>query len=474
MLVLLGIGFVAGLITALSPCVLPVLPIVLAGSAAGGPRRPYAIVAGLVVSLHARPCSSPTWFLDLLGLPLDVPRTIPRSRCSFFVAARADLPRVRPARSSGLLRAAHAPGAGTVWRRLCCSAPASACVMVPCAGPVLAAVPSSRRAATVWHRHACCSRLAYALGARSAAARFRPRRPAPGASPRSMRTRSPAARARSRDRAPTALAIVLDRRPATFTTAVPGYTRAVARQHVESQRTGEARTRRAAGARQRTGRASGRRRSHDSGPRPPFSQRVRVAQHAGRPAAHAARRLRGQVVLVNFWTYTCVNCLRELPTCGRGTPRTGATASSSSASTRRSSRSSTRPGNVRRAVSRPRRRATRCRSTTTTAPGTPTRTSTGRPTYLVDQRRPRAVRPLRRGRSAARTEHVIRTLLRAGSPATPRAAVRPDLTPDAAADARDLPRLGGGSPPAYAGSPDRGAERLARIRVPAGARRTTD
>ena len=39
MLLLLGIGFVAGVITAVSPCVLPVLPIVLAGGSAGGTRR---------------------------------------------------------------------------------------------------------------------------------------------------------------------------------------------------------------------------------------------------------------------------------------------------------------------------------------------------------------------------------------------------------------------------------------------------
>ena len=47
---LVGVAFVAGIVTALSPCVLPVLPIVLAGGATGGPRRPYAIVAGLVAS----------------------------------------------------------------------------------------------------------------------------------------------------------------------------------------------------------------------------------------------------------------------------------------------------------------------------------------------------------------------------------------------------------------------------------------
>ena len=29
-------------------------------------------------------------------------------------------------------------------------------------------------------------------------------------------------------------------------------------------------------------------------------------------AAHAAS-LRGKVVLVDFWTYSCINCLRTLP-----------------------------------------------------------------------------------------------------------------------------------------------------------------
>ena len=50
-LILLGVAFVAGVITSLSPCVLPVLPLILAGSASStNRRRPYAIVAGLIVS----------------------------------------------------------------------------------------------------------------------------------------------------------------------------------------------------------------------------------------------------------------------------------------------------------------------------------------------------------------------------------------------------------------------------------------
>jgi len=57
-LLLLGIGFVAGLVTAVSPCVLPVLPILLAGGASGGRRKPFAIVAGLVVSFSVFAVSS--------------------------------------------------------------------------------------------------------------------------------------------------------------------------------------------------------------------------------------------------------------------------------------------------------------------------------------------------------------------------------------------------------------------------------
>ena len=73
MLILLAIGFVAGIVTALSPCVLPVLPIVLAGGATG--RRPLAIVAGLVVSFTVFTLFA-AWLLDLLGLPQDLLRNL--------------------------------------------------------------------------------------------------------------------------------------------------------------------------------------------------------------------------------------------------------------------------------------------------------------------------------------------------------------------------------------------------------------
>ena len=75
MLVLVAIAFVAGIVTAISPCVLPVLPIVFAGSASGDARRPYAIVAGLVASFTAFTLAA-TALLSALHLPDDLLRQI--------------------------------------------------------------------------------------------------------------------------------------------------------------------------------------------------------------------------------------------------------------------------------------------------------------------------------------------------------------------------------------------------------------
>jgi cytochrome c biogenesis protein CcdA/thiol-disulfide isomerase/thioredoxin len=50
MAILLVFAFVSGVITILSPCILPVLPIVLSGSVGGGKARPFGIISGFVVS----------------------------------------------------------------------------------------------------------------------------------------------------------------------------------------------------------------------------------------------------------------------------------------------------------------------------------------------------------------------------------------------------------------------------------------
>ncbi len=50
MIILILFAFIAGIVTILSPCILPVLPIILAGSATGGKRKPLGIVTGFVAS----------------------------------------------------------------------------------------------------------------------------------------------------------------------------------------------------------------------------------------------------------------------------------------------------------------------------------------------------------------------------------------------------------------------------------------
>jgi len=50
MIILLIFSFLAGLVTVLSPCILPVLPILLAAGAGSGKYRPLGIISGLILS----------------------------------------------------------------------------------------------------------------------------------------------------------------------------------------------------------------------------------------------------------------------------------------------------------------------------------------------------------------------------------------------------------------------------------------
>jgi cytochrome c biogenesis protein CcdA/thiol-disulfide isomerase/thioredoxin len=50
MLLLILFAFIGGIITILSPCILPILPIVLSGSLTGGRKRPFGIITGFILS----------------------------------------------------------------------------------------------------------------------------------------------------------------------------------------------------------------------------------------------------------------------------------------------------------------------------------------------------------------------------------------------------------------------------------------
>ncbi|MBA3329354.1 MAG: cytochrome c biogenesis protein DipZ, partial [Actinobacteria bacterium] len=136
MLVLIVTGLLAGVITALSPCVLPVLPIVLAGGATGGPRRPYAVIAGLVASFTVFTLAAAA-LLSALHLPGDLLRDLAIALL-FIVAATLVSRRVadlvaRPFAVLTRRRFGGESGGFLLGVGL-------GLVFVPCAGPVLATV----------------------------------------------------------------------------------------------------------------------------------------------------------------------------------------------------------------------------------------------------------------------------------------------------------------------------------------------
>jgi cytochrome c biogenesis protein CcdA/thiol-disulfide isomerase/thioredoxin len=75
MALLIIFGFVAGAATAVSPCVVPVLPIALTAAATGGRRKPLGVVTGLVFSFTFA-LFALVYVISALGLPNDLLRNI--------------------------------------------------------------------------------------------------------------------------------------------------------------------------------------------------------------------------------------------------------------------------------------------------------------------------------------------------------------------------------------------------------------
>ncbi|HWL33045.1 MAG TPA: cytochrome c biogenesis protein DipZ [Gaiellaceae bacterium] len=298
MLLLLAIGFVAGVVTALSPCVLPVLPIVLAGGATG--RRPLAIVAGIVLSFTVFTLFA-AWLLDLLGLPDDVLRNLAIGLL-FLVALSLLVPQVAEwlARPLQFLtrRSGGDQGGGFLLGA------SLGLVFVPCAGPVLAAVTviAARRDVGL---DSLLLTLSYAVGAAvpMLAIAFAGQRAA-----RAFRANATTVRRVSGvlvAGAALAIAFGVDR---NLQTAVPGYTESL-QERFERSDAAQRELRELTGGRdpEATGRAEGK--LQDYGPAPDFHGIARWLN--SEPLT--LPELRGRVVLIDFWTYSCINCLRTLP-----------------------------------------------------------------------------------------------------------------------------------------------------------------
>jgi len=290
------VAFLAGVITAISPCAYPVLPIVFAGGASGGaPRRPYAIIAGLVttfvVSLLAL-----TWVLDRLGLPQDLLRNIAIALL-FLVAASLIVPQLGRWLERPLARLSRRPG-GDLGGGFLLGA-SLGIVFAPCAGTILTAVAGTAATATGGKRVALAilysvgvavTLLAIALLARREAGRLRLREHV--------------------ERFRVALGVVIavaalgiafnfDQKLQTW---FPDYTNALQKLAGEK----DCSVRKGLGQRCLAANTA---HLQDFGEAPNFTGIS--AWVNSQPLT--TKELRGKVVLVDFWTYSCINCLRTLP-----------------------------------------------------------------------------------------------------------------------------------------------------------------
>jgi cytochrome c biogenesis protein CcdA/thiol-disulfide isomerase/thioredoxin len=295
---LVGVAFVAGAVTAVSPCVLPVLPVVFAGAAAGGSRRPYAVIAGLVVSFTVFTLAAAT-LLRALSLPEDFLRNLAIAVVFLVGVGLLWEPLGRWLQRPFLTLGRRAPGdvGGGFLLGLNLGV-----LFTPCAGPVIAAI-ATVAAAERWTVGTVLITLSYALGAGVVLLVF------------ALAARRGLALRGARERAPlvrrvlggamvlTAVLMVLGL-DLDLARRVPEYTRAL--QGLEES----------AAARSELDGLVGREGSpieesalRDFGVAPDFEQ---IALWVNSEPL-TLQALRGKVVMLDFWTYSCVNCLRTLP-----------------------------------------------------------------------------------------------------------------------------------------------------------------
>jgi cytochrome c biogenesis protein CcdA/thiol-disulfide isomerase/thioredoxin len=334
MVVLIGFALLAGAGTALSPCVLPVLPALLSAGGVGGARRPIGVVLGLAL----------TFTVSILGLA-DVVSGVGLGndalrRLSIVVLIAFGVVLIAPALAARL-EAPLAPlsrlgprSAGTgFWSGLLVGG-ALGFVYTPCASPILAAVITAGAAsgrtlavAVAYAGGAAIVLLGLVLFGRSLFDRVR----RAGRGPALQRTLG---------------IVMIVTAVAMIAGADISFDQLIARHipnvnltaSLECSGTITGRLHELTGRRShflpangsaacgstatelRTASATAPQAAllaaahglHDLGPAPPFqdTQSWFNTPH-GEPLT--LEGLRGHVVLVDFWTYTCINCIRTLP-----------------------------------------------------------------------------------------------------------------------------------------------------------------
>jgi cytochrome c biogenesis protein CcdA/thiol-disulfide isomerase/thioredoxin len=327
MLLLIGFAVLAGAGTALSPCVLPVLPALLASGGVGGKRRPLGVVIGLTVTFTVAIVGIAN-VVDGVGLGSDPLRDVAvavllASGLALIVPGLADRLEARMSRIAAF-GVGGASNRGDGFRSGLLVGAALGFVYTPCAGPILAAVISVSAAsgrtvavAIAYSFGSAAVLLALTLGGRKLFDRVR----AAGRGVALQRTLGVVMLA-------TALAIVVgvdvrfdqyvaEHIPDVNLTA--GLEKSKAVESRLSEITGHG-AKFATGAKTPTAPrnasdavlladAQG---LKDLGPAPEFMNTEDWFNTPGnRPQTLTG--LHGRVVLVDFWTYTCINCIRTLP-----------------------------------------------------------------------------------------------------------------------------------------------------------------
>jgi len=305
-------ALVAGAATALSPCVLPVLPVALAAGSTGRRRRPLGVAVGLA-GTFALAAVLLTRALDALGLPGDLPRGLAIAVLAAFGVALVVPP--LGARVEGLLsrlgRRDAAAGRGDGFRSGLVIGGSLGLVYAPCAGPILAAVVAVGAAVSAerlllgfaYGAGAAVALLAVMTLGRSLTGRIGPYAGRMQQAFGVLMVTVAVVLAAGLDR--DFQAAIADDLPAIVVNPTGGLEetgavrRSLARVHGGPP-----------GPRAAT-RGDGDPLLRDGGDAPEFAGIARwLNTPPGRPPSMSG--LRGRVVLIDFWTYTCINCLRTL------------------------------------------------------------------------------------------------------------------------------------------------------------------
>lgn len=150
MIFLATFSFLAGLVTALSPCILPLLPLILSGSVGTDHRRPAGVILGFVASFTFFTLALSS-LIRILGIPADTLR-LSAIVLIGFLGLTLFIPSLSlwfEHRTAWLVKRAPRQNLNPGFLNGCLVGISLGLVWTPCAGPILSAVITLAATSTV-------------------------------------------------------------------------------------------------------------------------------------------------------------------------------------------------------------------------------------------------------------------------------------------------------------------------------------